>query len=265
MARRWTPRPRPSQERGRFEARRLLRPQRDSAVAQLQPSRRATPNRPSRCRHRRRSRRRSTVCSPSGSASTRASRYLSSRSWGRGLISQRAVYEEFNAWLVGHVTSTGPGAAGAAQWLSAARADGRGRASSARSHGRGGVRCRDVGRASGGEALDRAIRASWVELGRNSRTADAAAAQRSCCAVRMRPVHAHARRMFAAGVDCGEFRSDVPVEWLVPVYHALLHAAGDDVRAGRIVSETACTRSRPRCSPPWRRRADSRPRRRISG
>jgi TetR/AcrR family transcriptional regulator, mexCD-oprJ operon repressor len=51
--------------------------------------------------------------------------------------------------------------------------------------------------------------------------------------------HAHARRMFEAGVDRGEFRNDVPVEWLVSVYHALLHAAGDDVRAGRIDSDTA--------------------------
>ena len=37
----------------------------------------------------------------------------------------------------------------------------------------------------------------------------------------------------------GEFRTDVPVEWLVSVYHALLHAAGDDVRAGRLDSDTA--------------------------
>jgi hypothetical protein len=42
---------------------------------------------------------------------------------------------------------------------------------------------------------------------------------------------------FEAGVGCGEFRSDV--EWLVPVDHALLHAAGENVWAGRIDSETA--------------------------
>ena len=36
------------------------------------------------------------------------------------------------------------------------------------------------------------------------------------------------------GREDGEFRTDVPVEWLVSVFHALLHSAGDDVRAGRI-------------------------------
>jgi TetR/AcrR family transcriptional regulator, mexCD-oprJ operon repressor len=45
--------------------------------------------------------------------------------------------------------------------------------------------------------------------------------------------------VFEAGIASGEFRSDVPVEWLLSVYHALLHAAGEDVRAGRIDSTTA--------------------------
>jgi TetR/AcrR family transcriptional regulator, mexCD-oprJ operon repressor len=97
------------------------------------------------------------------------------------------------------------------------------------------------GASSAVEALDRAIRASWVELGRNSGIAEAAAAQLSPDMLRRthEAGHAHARRMFQAGVDRGEFRNDVPVEWLVSVYHALLHAAGDDVRAGRIDGDTA--------------------------
>ena len=44
--------------------------------------------------------------------------------------------------------------------------------------------------------------------------------------------------MFEAGMQRGELRSDVPVDWLVSVYHALLHAAGDDVCAGRLDSDT---------------------------
>lgn len=97
------------------------------------------------------------------------------------------------------------------------------------------------GASSAVEALDRAIRASWVELDRNSGIAEAAAAQLSPDTLRRthEAGHAHARRMFQDGVDRGEFRTDVPVEWLVSVYYALLHAAGDDVRAGRIDSETA--------------------------
>jgi AcrR family transcriptional regulator len=97
------------------------------------------------------------------------------------------------------------------------------------------------GATSAVEALERAIRASWAELSRNSAIADAAAAQLSPDALRRthESYYATARRMFEAGIARGEFRSDVPVEWLLSVYHALLHAAGDDVRAGRIDSATA--------------------------
>jgi TetR/AcrR family transcriptional repressor of mexCD-oprJ operon len=97
------------------------------------------------------------------------------------------------------------------------------------------------GASSAVEALDRAIRASWEELDRNSGIAEAAAAQLSPDMLRRthEAGHAHARRIFEAGVDGGEFRSDVPVEWLVSVYHALLHVAGDDVRAGRLDGDTA--------------------------
>jgi TetR/AcrR family transcriptional repressor of mexCD-oprJ operon len=94
---------------------------------------------------------------------------------------------------------------------------------------------------SAAEALERAIRAGWVELSRHAAIADAAAAQLSPDALRRthEAGYAHARRMFEAGMEGGEFRSDVPVDWLVSVFHALLHAAGDDVRAGRLDPETA--------------------------
>jgi TetR/AcrR family transcriptional repressor of mexCD-oprJ operon len=98
-----------------------------------------------------------------------------------------------------------------------------------------------AGAASAVEALERAIRASWVALSRHTAIAEAAAAQLSPDALRRthESGYAHVRRTFEAGMQDGEFRSDVPVEWLVSVYHALLHAAGDDVRAGRIDSPTA--------------------------
>jgi TetR/AcrR family transcriptional regulator, mexCD-oprJ operon repressor len=97
------------------------------------------------------------------------------------------------------------------------------------------------GAPSAGEALERAIRASWAELSRHSAIAEAAAAQLSPDALRRihESGYTHARRIFEAGVERGEFRSDVPVDWLLSVYHALLHAAGDDVRAGRLDGETA--------------------------
>lgn len=91
------------------------------------------------------------------------------------------------------------------------------------------------------EALDRAVTASWDALTRHAPVAEAAAAHLSPKAVRAAhdAGYGHARRIFEAGIDSGEFRADVPVEWLLSVYYALLHAAGDDVRAGRIYSATA--------------------------
>ena len=98
-----------------------------------------------------------------------------------------------------------------------------------------------AGASSSADALERAVRASWAELSRHSAIAEAAAAQLSPDALRRthEAGYAHARRLFDEGVAAGEFRGDVPVAWLISVYHALLHAAGDDVRAGRLDPEAA--------------------------
>ena len=97
------------------------------------------------------------------------------------------------------------------------------------------------GASSSLQALDQAIRASGVELSRNAAIAEAAAAQLSPDALRRthEAAHVHARGMFEAGQQRGEFRTDVPTAWLISVYHALLHAAGEDVRAGRLDSAAA--------------------------
>ena len=91
------------------------------------------------------------------------------------------------------------------------------------------------------EGLELAVRASWGELTRQRPLAEAAGAHLSPDT--MRRAHdagyAHARRLFEAGARRGEFRSDVPVQWLLSVYYALLHTAGDDVRAGRLDGDTA--------------------------
>jgi AcrR family transcriptional regulator len=98
-----------------------------------------------------------------------------------------------------------------------------------------------AGASSAGQALERAIEVSWEKLSRHTAIAQAAAAQLSPEALRRthEDGYAPARQMFEAGMKEGEFRDDVPVAWLVSVYHALLHAAGDDVRAGRLDSATA--------------------------
>lgn len=97
------------------------------------------------------------------------------------------------------------------------------------------------GAASAVDALERAIRVSWAELSSHMGIAEAAAAQLSPDV--LRKTHesgfAEVRRTFEAGMERGEFRTDVPADWLVSVYQALLHAAGDDVRAGRLDGDTA--------------------------
>jgi AcrR family transcriptional regulator len=93
------------------------------------------------------------------------------------------------------------------------------------------------------EALERAVASSWRKLSRHTAIAEAAAAQLSADALRR--THeaglAHVRRMVDRGRKAGEFRTDVPASWLVSVFHALLHAAGDDVRSGRLEDDAALT------------------------
>ena len=91
------------------------------------------------------------------------------------------------------------------------------------------------------EALELAITASWEELSRHRPIAEAAAAHLTPETIRRThdAAYVHARRLFEGGIRNGEFRSDLPVEWLLSVYYALLHAAADDVRTGRIDGPTA--------------------------
>ena len=91
------------------------------------------------------------------------------------------------------------------------------------------------------EALERALAESWRTLGRHTSIAQAAAAQLSPDTLRRthEGAYGHVRAIVDRGREAGEFRTDVPAEWLVTVFHALLHSAGDDVRAGRIGEEEA--------------------------
>jgi len=91
------------------------------------------------------------------------------------------------------------------------------------------------------EALQRLVAASWQELARNSEIRRASAAELSADA--MRRVHGSAHSVVHAlierGRSDGSFRTDVPTGWLVTSLLALIHAAADDVRDGRLDSDTA--------------------------
>jgi AcrR family transcriptional regulator len=90
-------------------------------------------------------------------------------------------------------------------------------------------------------ALERVIAASWRELDRHQEIARAAAAQLSPTALRrshesaLHPLHELVER----GQRDGVFRTDLPADWLVATFHSLIHAAADEVRAGRLDADEA--------------------------
>jgi AcrR family transcriptional regulator len=93
------------------------------------------------------------------------------------------------------------------------------------------------------EALKRVITVAWRELDRNSAIADAASRQLSSAAL----TRAHQapqdriRALIERGRDDGSFRTDLPAHWLLTTFFALLHASGDEVRAGRLDTAEALT------------------------
>ena len=97
----------------------------------------------------------------------------------------------------------------------------------------------DPGRGDPVEALERAVAAAWRELDRNSAIAgavqlDPAALKRTHDAGQRR-----VRDLVDRGQAAGAFRDDLPAEWLVTSFFALMHAAGDEVRAGRLDASAA--------------------------
>ena len=91
------------------------------------------------------------------------------------------------------------------------------------------------------EALRRLITAGWRVLARNLTIARLAT--EVLPPERMRQAHQAAldpvRRLITRGQGAGEFRADQPVDWMVTVLYTLMHAAAEDVSAGRRDAETA--------------------------
>ena len=91
------------------------------------------------------------------------------------------------------------------------------------------------------EALGRLVEVGWREISRSSHVARAASTELDAEIVRK----AHEsgvdllRRLVRRGRRDGSFRTDVPVEWLVSAFFALIHTARDDVTAGRLSERAA--------------------------
>jgi AcrR family transcriptional regulator len=86
------------------------------------------------------------------------------------------------------------------------------------------------------EALGRIVDVGWRDLDRNNAIAQAAGELLTAEALKRahRPAHRRLRKLVDRGRRSGDFRTDLPAEWLVTAFHALIHAAGDEVRAGRM-------------------------------
>ncbi|WP_433473038.1 TetR/AcrR family transcriptional regulator [Spirillospora sp. CA-142024] len=81
------------------------------------------------------------------------------------------------------------------------------------------------------DAFAHLIRTTWPLIGRFGRLHNAA--QRALPADEVRHLHdppmAHVRELIVQGQEAGEFRTDLPLEWLVSTVYALLHAAMEAV------------------------------------
>lgn len=91
------------------------------------------------------------------------------------------------------------------------------------------------------DALERLVAASWEHLAGDQEIARAAAAELSADA--MRRSHESARAVLYELIERGRreraFRTDVPPEWLITSFLALIHAAADEVRGGTLDSNAA--------------------------
>src|SRR5215475_626645 len=97
----------------------------------------------------------------------------------------------------------------------------------------------DEGSAS--DAIDRALEVGWRALGRYDAIARATAEHLSWEARHRLHGTAITRvlGLVERGREQGDFRVDLPAEWLVAACFALIHAAGEEVRAGRLEPSAA--------------------------
>jgi AcrR family transcriptional regulator len=92
------------------------------------------------------------------------------------------------------------------------------------------------------EALDRLVRAWWETIGPHVRVLEAlAAAYPSAEEVRAlhAPIVERLERLIRRGQRSGDFDRRLPVGWLSAAFLGLMHAAAEEVAAGRIGAEEA--------------------------
>lgn len=90
-------------------------------------------------------------------------------------------------------------------------------------------------------ALERLVRTSWSILDRYRRLRTTALAELGQERLRRHHDRAlnHVERLIRRGQDDGLFRTDLPLDWLITTFYAVLHAAADEADAGRLTPANA--------------------------
>jgi AcrR family transcriptional regulator len=91
------------------------------------------------------------------------------------------------------------------------------------------------------DALDRLIEAAWGKLDPHLQLFAAARAELDADTLRgaHEQIDAPILALIRRGRRSGAFRKDLPTSWLLATYYALMHAAAEEVSAGRLASTDA--------------------------
>ncbi|HET9457836.1 MAG TPA: TetR/AcrR family transcriptional regulator [Candidatus Limnocylindrales bacterium] len=107
-------------------------------------------------------------------------------------------------------------------------------------HGNAALDAAEIDRGPAREALARSIRSAWPVLDRSRALY---AAVHTTAPARLRAAHDRFLGRIAALLERGRaegtIRSDLPVEWLVATWYALMHGAAEEVEAGRLPADRA--------------------------
>ncbi|MCC3761819.1 TetR/AcrR family transcriptional regulator [Glycomyces sp. TRM65418] len=91
------------------------------------------------------------------------------------------------------------------------------------------------------EALARILRRQWNLMERNRNLRDNVVGDLSPQWLRERhdPILRRIEALLTRGQDDGVFRTDLPLSWMVTALYSLVHAASDEISAGRLTAEQA--------------------------
>lgn len=91
------------------------------------------------------------------------------------------------------------------------------------------------------EALERVLREQWYLMERNMNLRDNVVGDLSPQWLRERhdPILRRLEELLGRGRDEGVFRTDLPLSWMLTALYSLVHAAADEITAGRLTAERA--------------------------